>query len=60
MTAEYGPRTETLTNVPSERVEDIVSRFRADGAAKISREEQPDGSWTVTAEFSQEPVGKAG
>ncbi len=57
---DTGPRVEQLTDVPFENVEKIVAMFRAEGATRVSREQQPDGSWIVTAEFSPEPVGKAG
>ena len=53
-------RVEQLIDVPLEMVETIVSRFQADGAIRVLREEQHDGSWIVTAEFPNEPVGKAG
>ncbi len=57
---DTGPRTEQLTGVPFEKVEMIASRYQAEGATRVSREQQPDGSWIVTAEFPPEPVGKAG
>ncbi len=57
---DTGPRIEQLTGVPFEKIEQIVAMFRAEGAAMVSRVQQSDGSWNVTAEFPPEPVGKAG
>jgi hypothetical protein len=57
---DTGPRIEQLTDVPFEKVEKIVAMFRAEGATWVQRQEQPDGSWNVTAEFPPEPIGKAG
>lgn len=58
---DTGRRIETLSGVPSEKVEQIVARFQADGAVQVTREAQSDGSWVVIAEFpGLEPVGKAG
>ncbi|MCH7710649.1 MAG: hypothetical protein IH903_03335 [Proteobacteria bacterium] len=57
---DTGSRVEQLTSVPFEKVEEIAAMYRAEGATRVSREQQPDGSWIVTAEFSPEPVGKAG
>ncbi len=57
---DTGPRIEQLNGVPFEKIEQIVAMFRAEGAAMVSRVQQSDGSWNVTAEFPPEPVGKAG
>lgn len=45
------PRQEQLTNVPGGRVDKIVAQFKADGATEVTKEQQPNGNWTVTATF---------
>ncbi len=52
--AEIVRRIEHLTDVSIEKVESIVAMYRAEGATSVSREQQPDGSWIVTAEFPLE------
>ena len=46
-------RTEVLENVPSSEVEEVMQDFRDAGATKVKKTKQPDGNYTVTAEFSQ-------
>jgi len=45
-----------LTNIPVERVNEIVDSFRLDGAIKITQQPMPDGTWVVTAEFATDPA----
>ena len=42
---------ERLTSIPDDKVDEVVRSFQLDGATKILREKEPDGTWTVTASF---------
>lgn len=44
-------RVERLTDVPEERLEQLVASFRRDGAVEVRTLRQPNGSWTVEAAF---------
>ena len=39
-----------LTDIPSAEVEKVVAQFKAEGAT-VEKIRQPDGTWTVTADF---------
>ena len=43
-------RERVLTNVPPDEVELVVKDFESEGAIVIKQRE-PDGSWTVRAQF---------
>lgn len=42
---------EVLRGISDARVDKIVAMYRADGATDVQKEKQPDGTWTVTANF---------
>ncbi len=46
-----GERIDPLTNIPAEKVEEIVKRFRLDGAVKIKVIRETDVTYTITATF---------
>lgn len=43
-------RLETLTDVPTEAVDEVVSDFESEGAF-VALKRQPNGAWTVVAAF---------
>lgn len=43
-----------LTDIPEDRVSEIVKSFRRDGAIKITQQQLRSGSWVVVAEFSED------
>ena len=44
------PRTERLTDVPDDEVDQLVEDFESVGA-EVTKTKQDDGNWTVTATF---------
>lgn len=42
------------TNVPQEKLAQVVAGFMLDNPIKIEKIKQPDGKWTVIATFSEE------
>ncbi len=46
-------RLQRLTDVPSDRVDKIMTQFKAEGAMKVSRQRAPNGTWTVEAIFAE-------
>ena len=48
-------RTERLTQVPDDRVDKIMAMFKAEGAKKIHKIQEPEGTWTVEAIFPVDP-----
>ncbi len=44
-------KTERLTQVPDDRVDKIMAMFKAEGAKKIHKIQEPEGTWTVEAIF---------
>jgi hypothetical protein len=44
-------RTETLTDVPDDLLNEVVASFASDHASRIEKRRQPDGRWTVVATF---------
>ncbi len=42
------------TNVPQEKLAQVVAGYMLDNPIKIDKIKQPDGKWTVTATFSEE------
>ena len=44
-------RVERLTGIPAEEVDELIKGFEIDGAIKILKESDPDGTWTLTAYF---------
>ncbi len=42
-----------LTDVPDNRVEKIMSQFRAEGASDVVRVRAANGTWTVEAVFAE-------
>ncbi len=48
-------RTERLTQVPENRVNKVMASFTAEGAIKIHKIQEPDGTWTVEAMFPVDP-----
>ena len=51
-------RVETLTDVPDDAVDQIVSDYQDEGAT-VTKKKQPNGKWTVTATFSSETLAAA-
>ena len=47
------PKEMVLTGVPDDQVEAVVEDFNSEGADKVIKERQPDGNWTVRANFIQ-------
>jgi len=45
-------RTEVLENIPPSELEETIQDFWDAGATKVTQEEQPDGNYTVAAEFT--------
>jgi hypothetical protein len=45
------PRTSTLTDVPADKVDDVVQDFKDAGATNVEKTKQPDGRYTVVATF---------
>jgi len=43
-------RTEVLTDIPSDEVEQVVADFESEGA-KVQQIKQADGNWTIRATF---------
>jgi len=41
-----------LKDVPEDMIDEIVSDFESEGA-KVIKEQQPDGKWTVRANFEE-------
>lgn len=52
-------RQRIVTDVPDDRVGFIVATMRADGAT-VSKQQQPDGLWTITGDFPVPMTGTAG
>lgn len=45
-------REEKIQNIPDENTADeIADSFKQDGAHTVEKSQQPDGSWTVKADF---------
>jgi hypothetical protein len=44
------PHVETLTDVPKDKVDEIVKDFESEGAS-VKKTEQKNGLWTVVATF---------
>ncbi len=42
---------EKIKGIPDDRVDKIVAMFKADGATKVEKKKEADGTWTVTATF---------
>ncbi len=40
----------TITGIPSDQVDQVVSDFESEGAT-VTKSQQPDGTWTVVATF---------
>lgn len=43
--------TETLTNVPSDQVGEVVQSFVQNGARRVTAVQTTPGFWTITAEL---------
>lgn len=43
------PRTEKVTDLPAEKVREVVEDYMSIGARDIQQIAQPDGKWTVIA-----------
>jgi hypothetical protein len=56
--------TQTVTDVPPARVDQVVAGFKAQGADPVTKTKQPDGNYTVVAVFpdgaTKPPGGKPG
>jgi len=39
------------TDVPPDKVDEVIANYNLDGPVDIKKEEQPDGNWTITATF---------
>jgi hypothetical protein len=50
------PRTETLTDVPAEDVDQVVQDFKDAGATEAKKTKQPNGKYTVVATFPDAPA----
>ena len=44
----------TITDIPADKVDTVIARFRLDNPQDVSKAEQQGGLWTVTAEFGGE------
>ncbi len=51
---EAATRTVTITDVPSEKLPQVIADVHDDGAIKISSSRQPNGKFTVIATFPAE------
>ena len=40
-----------ITDIPKDKVPQVVGMFKVDNPTKIEEIEQPDGKWTVVATF---------
>lgn len=48
------PRTETLTDVPVDEVDQVVQDFKDAGATDVQKTKQPDGRYTVVATYPED------
>jgi hypothetical protein len=54
MTDRKQPRREVLTDVPHEKLRELVQDFEATGAADVTASPQQDGRWRVEALFTED------
>jgi uncharacterized protein with GYD domain len=50
MKEAFMPHTETIKDVPDDKVDEVVQDFESEGA-KVEKTEQSNGKWTVVATF---------
>ncbi len=48
-------KMERLTQVPDDRVDEIMAMFKVEGAIKIHKIQGPESTWTVEAIFRVDP-----
>ena len=46
--------TQMSTDIPEEKVKDVVAGFQVDAPFRVETIKQPNGLWTVIAEFSED------
>lgn len=48
-----------VTDIPEDRVGNVMAAYRSQDPLSVAKEEQPDGKWKVTAIFPDCPAGEA-
>ncbi len=47
------------TDIPEDKLDQVVAGYQLDNPAKIEKVKQPDGNWTVIATFSDDDGGQS-
>lgn len=47
-----------VTDIPEDRVGQVMAAYRSQDPRSVEKEEQPDGKWKVTAVFPDCPPGQ--
>ena len=48
-----------VTDVPTDKVQQVMADFRLDNPKTVTKDEVSEGKWTVTAVFEDCPPGEA-
>ncbi len=47
------PKKETLTDIPADKIDEVIQNYKDSGATEVTKTKQPDGRYTITATFDR-------